>query len=96
MAHAEVKDEIVDRVQQRVLAGMGLIVLHSGHYSKVFKRLMGTKCNLRWREANEKERVWVIEPGHPIAAGLPAYFEMPHEEMYGERFDIPAPIRLCS
>jgi trehalose utilization protein len=91
MAHGEVKDEIVDRVQQRVLAGMGLIVLHSGHYSKIFRRLMGTKCNLRWREANEKERIWVIEPGHPIVAGLPAYFELPHEEMYGERFDIPAP-----
>lgn len=91
MAHGEVKDETVDRVQARVLAGMGLVVLHSGHFSKIFKRLMGTSCALRWREVNEKERLWVVEQGHPIADGLPPYFELPHEEMYGERFDIPQP-----
>ena len=95
MAHDDVKDDIVDRVQQRVVAdGMGLIVLHSGHFSKIFKRLMGTSCNLIWREAAEKERIWVVEPGHPIAAGLGQYFEIPHAEMYGERFDIPAPDAL--
>jgi trehalose utilization protein len=91
LAHDEVKDEIVDRVQQRVLEGMGLIVLHAGHFSKLFRRMMGTSCALRWREAGEKERLWVVEPGHPIADGLPPYFELPHEEMYGERFDIPNP-----
>ena len=66
-AHDRVKEEIVDRVQRRVLEGMGLIVLHSGHYSKIFKRLMGTSCSLCWREADEKERIWVCNPGHPIA-----------------------------
>lgn len=91
MAHHEVNDEIVSRVQQRILNGMGLIVLHSGHFSKIFQRLMGTTCNLIWRDVGERERIWVVEPGHPIAAGLDAYFEIPHEEMYGERFDIPAP-----
>ncbi len=91
LAHDEVRDEIVDRVQRRVLEGMGLIVLHAGHFSKLFKRMMGTSCALRWREAGEKERLWVVEPGHPIADGLPPYFELPHEEMYGERFDIPNP-----
>lgn len=94
MAHGEVRDEVVDRVQKRVLEGMGLIVLHSGHFSKIFKRLMGTTCDLKWREANEKERLWVVEPGHPIAEGLGEYFEIPREEMYGERFDIPAPDEL--
>ena len=94
MAHAEVRDEIVDRVQQRVLEGMGLIVLHSAHFSKIFKRLMGTTCNLKWREIGEKERIYVVEPGHPIAQGLGEYFEVPHAEMYGERFDIPAPDTL--
>ncbi len=94
MAHHDVADAVVDRVQQRVLDGMGLIVLHSGHFSKIFRRLMGTSCDLRWREAGEKERIWVVEPGHPIAAGLPPYFEIPHTEMYGERFDIPAPDTL--
>ena len=94
MAHQEVQDNIVDRVQQRVLEGMGLIVLHSGHFSKIFRKLMGTTCNLKWREAGEKERLFVIEPGHPIAAGLGEYFEIPHTEMYGERFDIPEPDSL--
>jgi len=94
-AHGEVKDEIVDRVHQRViLDGMGLVVLHSGHFSKIFRKLMGTTCNLPWREAGEKERLWVVEPGHPVARGLPPYFEIPRAEMYGERFDIPAPDTL--
>ncbi|MCO5243230.1 MAG: ThuA domain-containing protein [Anaerolineae bacterium] len=93
-AHPEVRDEIVDRVQARVLGGMGLLVLHSGHFSKVFKRLMGTSCDLKWREAKERERFWVVAPSHPIVAGLGEYFELPQEEMYGEFFDIPAPDEL--
>lgn len=93
-AHGEVDDAIVDRVQARVLDGMGLIVLHSGHFSKIFKRLMGTTCDLKWREANEKERLWVVAPGHPIVAGIDEYIEIAHEEMYGEHFDIPAPDEL--
>jgi trehalose utilization protein len=92
--HGEVRDEIVDKVHTRVLEGMGLIVLHSGHYSKIFRKLMGTSCSLRWREADERERVWVLEAGHPIANGLGQYFELPQEEMYGEHFDIPAPDTL--
>jgi trehalose utilization protein len=91
IAHGDVADKVVDRVQKRVLEGMGLVVLHSGHYSKVFKRLMGTTCSLIWREAGEKERLWVCNPGHPIAQGIDTYFEIPHEEMYGEPFGIPAP-----
>jgi trehalose utilization protein len=94
MAHGDVQDAIVDRVYKRVLDGMGLIVLHSGHFSKIFKRLMGSSCDLKWREIGEKERIWVVEPGHPIAEGLGEYFEIPHTEMYGERFDIPAPDQL--
>ncbi|MBN1808114.1 MAG: ThuA domain-containing protein [Planctomycetes bacterium] len=93
-AHGEVKDEIVQRVKTRVLEGMGLIVLHSGHFSKIFRALLGTNCSLKWREMGEKERIWVIEPSHPIAEGLGEYFELPHTEMYGERFDIPQPDRL--
>ncbi|MBC8075369.1 MAG: ThuA domain-containing protein [Chloroflexales bacterium] len=94
IAHGDVQDEIVARVHQRVLDGMGLIVLHSGHFSKIFKRLMGTTCDLKWREANDKERLWVVEPGHPIVEGIGEYIELPNEEMYGERFDIPAPETL--
>lgn len=95
MAHQEVRDEIVARVKQRILEdGMGLIVLHSGHYSKIFRALMGTSCSLKWREIGEKERLWVVAPGHPIAEGLGEYFEIPHAEMYGEHFDIPEPDTL--
>jgi trehalose utilization protein len=91
MAHDKVEDAVVSRVQARVLEGMGLIVLHSGHYSKIFKRLMGTTCSLCWREADERERLWVCNPGHPIAAGIERHFDLPAEEMYGEPFGIPPP-----
>lgn len=94
MAHGDVRDEIVERVHQRVLEGMGLIVLHSGHLSKIFRKLMGTTCMLKWREIAEKERMWVVAPHHPIVAGLDQYIEIEHEEMYGEFFDIPAPETL--
>ena len=94
MAHKEVRAEVVERVWARVLDGMGLIVLHSGHHSLIFKRLMGTTCDLKWREGNDHERIWVVEPGHPIAAGLGETIELEHEEMYGERFDVPAPDTL--
>jgi trehalose utilization protein len=83
-AHKEVDDAIAERVAERVWQGMGLIVLHSGHHSKPFKKLMGTAANLHWREAGERERIWVVNPGHPIAQGLPEYFELENEEMYGE------------
>ncbi len=89
--HNEVADEVVERVQQRVWEGMGLIALHSAHLSKIFRRLMGTGCWLKWREAGERERIWVVDPSHPIAAGLGESFEIPQAEMYGEHFDIPAP-----
>ncbi|MBX7258420.1 MAG: ThuA domain-containing protein [Candidatus Hydrogenedentes bacterium] len=94
LAHDQVSDAIVDKVYQRVLDGMGLLVLHSGHYSKIFKRLMGTTCSLKWREIGERERLWVVDPGHPIVDGLPEYIELPHVEMYGEHFDIPQPDQL--
>jgi len=97
LAHEEVSEELVERVQRRVLEGMGIVVLHSGHYSKIFKRLMGTSCFLKWREweeQGEKERVWCVDPAHPIAAGIPESFELARSEMYGEHFDIPAPEQL--
>ncbi|EDY81490.1 conserved hypothetical protein [Verrucomicrobiia bacterium DG1235] len=90
-AHEQVSDALVDAVQRRALEGMGLIVLHSGHYSKIFKRLMGTSCSLTWREAGERERLWVCNPGHPIAAGIETFIELENEEMYGEPFGVPTP-----
>ncbi len=91
-AHGDVDDEIVERVADRVYAGMGLILLHSAHFAKIFKRLMGTPCNLTWREAGERERLWVTSRNHPITAGLGNSFELEHEEMYGEPFGVPEPL----
>lgn len=94
-AHDRVQDAIVERVHRRVLEGMGLLAMHSAHLSKVFVKLMGTSCMLRWREAAERERLWIVNPSHPICEGLrDEYFELPQTEMYGEFFDIPAPDEL--
>ena len=94
MAHNEVPDEVADRVVTAVQNGMGLIALHSAHHSKVFRRLMGTPCHLGWRENGDMERVWVVDPAHPITQGIDRYFELPHVETYAEPFSIPEPERL--
>ena len=92
--HDEVSDDIVEKIHKRVLCGMGLIALHSSHLSKIFVKLMGTSCTLRWRCSDDKEILWVVEPGHQIAQGLGEYIELEHEETYGEKFDIPSPDSL--
>ncbi len=92
--HHEVDDEVVARVHHHVLEGMGLVVLHSGHWSKIFGRLMGTTCTLRWRSKDDREIVWTVDPTHPIARGIPHPFVIPAQEMYGEFFDVPAPDEL--
>ncbi|MFD1713520.1 ThuA domain-containing protein [Amnibacterium flavum] len=94
VAHDQVDDALVERVKQRVLAGMGLLVLHSGHFSKIFISLMGTTCSLVWRNAGEREVVWTVAPGHPIAEGVPQPIVIEQQEMYGEHFDIPTPDEL--
>jgi trehalose utilization protein len=95
-AHDQVADAVVERVHDRVLEGMGLVALHSTHYAKIFKRLMGTSCALRWRSdpGGERELVWTVNPGHPIAARVPQPIVIPQQEMYGEYFDIPPPEAL--
>ena len=90
-AHDEVSDEVVDRVHRHVLSGMGLVVLHSGHWSRIFTRLMGTSCTLRWRDEHDRELIWTVDPTHPIARGVPHPLIIEEDEMYGEFFDIPAP-----
>jgi trehalose utilization protein len=93
-AHAEVADAVVERVHRRILGGMGLVALHSAHYSKIFRRLMGTTCIVNWRVAAERERLWTVDLGHPIAAGIGERIDLDHEEMYGEPFGIPQPEAL--
>ena len=92
--HGDVPDEVASRVQKAVLSGMGAIFLHSAHMSKPFLALMGTSCTLCWREDGDRERVWVVDPAHPITRSLPPQFTVPHEETYGEPFGIPEPDKL--
>jgi trehalose utilization protein len=95
MKHHEVDDGVVAAVTSRVLRGMGFIVLHSGHASKPFQRLLGTETPLlRWREAGEKARLWNISKNHPITQGLGETFVVPHDETSGEPFGIPEPDEL--
>jgi len=94
MAHEEVADAAVARLHERVLQGMGFVCFHAVQLSKIFKRLMGTTCLLKWGTVPEKERLWNLEPGHPITEGIGEYFELPQTEMYCERFDIPTPDKL--
>ncbi|GAB3187939.1 ThuA domain-containing protein [Nesterenkonia suensis] len=94
VAHGEVRDDIVERVHRHVLEGMGLLVLHSGHFAKIFQRLLGTTCSLAWRNEGEQELVWTVNPTHPIAEGIPNPLVIPEQEMYGEFFDVPEPESL--
>lgn len=91
--HHLVPDEVVERVHNHVLCGMGLVVLHSGHHSKIFRKLCGTSCNLTWHDSS-RERIFTVNPAHPIAKGIPHHFEIPSEECYGEPFGIPEPDEL--
>ncbi|EFO32712.1 thua [Roseibium sp. TrichSKD4] len=91
-AHGDVEDHVVERVCDAVWSGMGVVFLHSAHFAKPFKRLMGAPCNLTWREAGEKERLWVTSRNHPITNGISDSFELEMEEMYGEPFGVPEPL----
>ncbi len=86
----EITEENVALIQRHVLAGMGFIGLHSAHFSKVMKALLGTSMTLSWRHG-DREKLWCTAPWHPIAAGVPECIDIPEEEMYGEFFDIPKP-----
>lgn len=90
-----VPDEIVEKVYNRVMEGMGLVVLHSAHGSKIFRKLCGTTSGqLKWRESGDREILWVIDQSHPIVQGLGEKIDLPHEETYGEHFLIPQPDEL--
>lgn len=92
--HAQVPDEVAQLVRDAVLDGMGMIFLHSAHHSKPFRLLLGTSCNLTWRETGDSEILWVIDPAHPITRGIDRYFCLEHEETYGEPFVVPNPDKV--
>ena len=91
--HQLVPDEVVERVYRHVLNGMGMVVLHSGHHSKIFKKLNGTPCDLAWHD-DSRERIFTVKPSHPIAKNVPAHFEISYEECYSEPFSIAEPEEL--
>lgn len=94
LQHHKVPDEVAECVAAAVRSGMGFIALHSAHHSKPFKKLLGTSCNLTWREDDDRELVWVVKPMHPIAQGIGRFINLEHEETYGEPFVIPEPDEL--
>jgi trehalose utilization protein len=93
-AHEEVEDAVAERVRAAVESGLGLVALHSAHHSKPFRALMGTSCDLSWREARDEELIWTVAPGHEIAAGIANPIELGRHEMYGEPFEIAVPDEL--
>ncbi|MFF4835095.1 ThuA domain-containing protein [Streptomyces sp. NPDC001315] len=94
LRHDDVDDALVEHLRERVLGGMGLVVLHSGAGSRLFRALLGTTCAVRWRHGDDRQLVWTVKPGHPIAAGVPQPLVIDGDEMYGEPFDIPEPDEL--
>lgn len=86
----EFSEAVADRVCEHIRRGMGFIGLHSAHYSKIMKKILGTSMTLKWRHG-DREKLWCINRSHPIAYKVPEMIELPEEEMYGEYFDIPKP-----
>lgn len=94
MAHGDVPDELVKKIQARVYEGkMGFVALHSAHHSKPFKAIVGTNGNLTWGR-NQKEIIWNMMPSHEICEGIPDHFTLESEELYSEPFYIPQPDAL--
>lgn len=48
-------------------------------------------CFPAYRPDGEPSTITVLLPDHPIAAGLPERFQIPHTEMYDEPFHVPEP-----
>jgi trehalose utilization protein len=91
--HAEVSDETAALVKTAVHEnGLGFLPLHSAHYSKTFKGVLGCTGHLKggWREIAgfEPEEITVCAPRHPIAQGIED-FVIEAEEMYGAPLGAP-------
>lgn len=96
--HGQVSEETASRVRQHVYErGMGLVALHSAHYSKPFQRVLQCSGHLKggWRDTQpaDTEEIRVCAPRHPIAEGI-SDFTLPREEMYGAPFDVPPSLCL--
>jgi trehalose utilization protein len=94
--HKDVKDELVGKIVKRVKdEGMGFIALHSSHFAKPNKALMGTPCSWgAYKGDSTTCTVKVKDARHPIAEGLPAEFTFKHEERYSDPYAVPPPKSL--
>jgi trehalose utilization protein len=91
--HGQVTDEHVQQIVKRVKnGGMGFIALHSAHFSKALKALLGTNCGWKggYVEDGSKLEMIVQDKEHPIAKGIHD-FSIPHTERYTEPFECPKP-----
>ena len=90
--HDDVKNENVARIARRVKEeGMGFIAVHSAHFAKVNKRLMGTACSWAAYENDGcKCKVVIKDPSHPIVKGVKE-FTLPEIERYSEPYRVPTP-----
>ena len=90
--HGEVSDELVAKIVKRVKEdGMGFIALHSSHFSKPLKKILGTPCSWgEYKADGTSVKITVKEPSHPIVKGVKD-FDLPLIECYGEPFAVPTP-----
>jgi trehalose utilization protein len=92
LKHGDVSDTGVERIVKRVReGGMGIIFLHSAHFAKPLKAVLGASG--AWKDyVNDRSphRITVADPKHPIARGV-RDFVIPQEERYEEPFIVPTP-----
>lgn len=90
--HDQVKDPLVSKIVKRVKEdGMGFISLHSSHFAKPNKALMGTACSWGAYVGDSTTlKVTVKDPGHPIAKGVKE-FTIVHNERYSDPYAVPTP-----
>lgn len=91
--HGDVKDALVDKIEKRVKEeGMGFIALHSAHFAKPNKRIMGTPCTFAAYVCDNKENVVsVAMPNHPICKGVAKTFTVANDERYSDPYAVPTP-----
>jgi trehalose utilization protein len=91
--HGDVKDELVAKIVKRVKEeGMGFIALHSAHFAKPNKALMGTACSWGAYVGDGKTlKITVKDSKHPIARGVDAEFTVENDERYGDPYAVPTP-----
>ena len=88
--HGDVKDALVDKIVKRVKEeGMGFISLHSSHFAKPNRKLMGTRCSWGAYVGDSVTlKVTVKDPNHPIAQGVKE-FTIDHHERYSDPYAVP-------